>query len=176
MFSFLGQAIVGWLIADLIGGFVHWWEDRVARPRWAWLDKHFWEPNRLHHDQPMAFTRYGFWYRNSTTFLFAGAVCGVWFFAVGPSIVLLFAALGGMFQNEIHYWAHKKKGGWIAVFQKVGVFQSVPEHARHHKPPQDKNYCILTDWLNPLLEHAKFWVRLERFLGFGTRPEAISST
>lgn len=161
-FILIGQAVVGWIIADLIGGFLHWWLDRVARPRWDWLEKFLWAPNRAHHAQPMAFTQHGFLYRNSTTFVVATVAAALWFLAFGPSMVLLFAYIGGMLQNEIHYWTHKKSTGWIGVLQQTGIIQSIPSHARHHKPPQNRNYCILTDWCNPVLERLDVWNRLER--------------
>lgn len=164
IFAFIGQAIIGWILADLIGGFVHWWEDRIARPRWSFLEKHLWEPNRHHHVDPMAFTKSGFWARNSTTFAAASVIGGLWLCLFGPSVVLFFAYLGGMLQNEIHYHTHKKPSGWILVFQQTGIIQSVPEHARHHKPPQDRNYCILTNWCNPVLERLGIWAWLERRL------------
>ncbi len=164
MLSFLGAALVGWLIADLIGGLVHWWEDRIGRPRWAWLERHVFEPNRHHHSEPMAFTEQGFVSRNSTAFLAATVIAIIWLFVFGFSTVLLFAFLGGAFQNEVHYLAHKRPAGWLSVFQQIGIIQSVPGHAKHHLPPQNKNYCVLTDWCNPILEHLDIWNRLERRL------------
>jgi ubiquitin-conjugating enzyme E2 variant len=163
-FAFLGQAIIGWIIADLIGGFVHWYEDRVAKPNWPILEKYLWEPNRTHHVDPMDFTKTPFWARNSTTFIAATVVGGIWLALFGPSVVLLFAYIGGMVQNEVHYHTHKKATGWILVLQQIGIIQSIPEHSRHHKPPQDRNFCILTNWCNPVLEKLKFWSWLERKL------------
>ena len=164
-FTLIGQAAIGWIIADLIGGFAHWYLDRVARPRWDWLEKSIWAPNRVHHEQPMAFTTNKFFYRNSTTFAAASVAAGLWLLAFGPSMVLLFAYIGGLLQNEVHYWTHKKSTGWIGVLQQTGIVQSIPSHARHHKPPQNRNYCILTDWCNPVLERLDVWNRLERRLG-----------
>jgi len=165
LFILIGQAVIGWIIADLIGGFVHWWEDRVARPRWVWLEKNIWEPNRRHHKKPMEFTQSPFWYRNSTTFVAASVAAALWLMIFGPSMVLLFAYIGGMIQNEVHYWTHKKSNVWVGVLQQTGVIQSRTSHARHHKPPQNRNYCILTDWCNPVLERLDVWNRIERRFG-----------
>lgn len=155
---------MGWLLADLLGGVVHWWEDRVGRPRLPWLVKHVFEPNLRHHADPMAFTETGFWTRNGTT-MFAASIAGLaWLVLFGPSAVLFFAYLGGALQNEVHYLTHKRPAGWLAVFQQIGIIQSVPGHAKHHLPPQNKNYCVLTDWCNPVLEHLDVWNRLERRL------------
>lgn len=165
LFTFLGQALAGWLLADLIGGLVHWWEDRVGRPRWKWLERHVFAPNRQHHTAPMAFTEQSFFSRNSTAFAAATVMAIIWLTVFGPSVVLLFAFIGGAFQNEVHTLAHKRPAGWFAVLQQIGIIQSVPGHAKHHIPPQDKNYCVLTDWCNPVLEHLDVWNRLERRLG-----------
>ena len=162
MFELLGQALVGWILADLIGGFVHWYQDRVARPRWGFLERHLWGPNRLHHVEPLDFAKSGFWERNSTTVIAALAVALPLFTIFGFSWVLVFATIGGCVQNEVHLWTHKPRDGWIKVLQQIGIIQSVAGHARHHKPPQNRNYCILTDWVNPILERLKVWERLER--------------
>lgn len=161
-FIFIGQCVVAWLIADLIGGFVHWWLDRVARPRWQWVEDLVWAPNREHHTDPLAFTKNGFLTRNSTTFAAASAAALLWFIAFGPSVVLLVSYIGGLVQSEVHLRTHVKTTGWVKVMQQIGVIQSVPAHARHHKPPQNRNYCVLTDWCNPVLEHLDVWNRLER--------------
>lgn len=164
LFSLVGQLLAGWIIADLIGGFVHWYEDRVAWPATPILEKHIWGPNRLHHDEPMLFTMSGFWWRNSTT-LIAGAILGtVWWMLWGPSWAWLGAIAGGSIQNEIHLYAHKPRTGFLKVLQQVGIIQSVAGHARHHRPPSNSNYCVLTDWCNPILEHFRIWTRLERLL------------
>lgn len=110
----------------------------------------------------MAFTEQGFLSRNSTAFLAATVIAIIWLSVFGFSTVLLFAFLGGAFQNEVHYLAHKRPAGWLSVFQQIGLIQSVPGHAKHHLPPQNKNYCVLTDWCNPVLEHLDVWNRLER--------------
>jgi hypothetical protein len=170
-FSLLGQATVGWLLADLLGGLFHWWEDRVAYPRWAWLDTYVWAPNRRHHAEPMAFTHTDLWSRNLVPALLAIAVAGLWVILRGPSVVLLFATLGGILQNEVHCWAHQRQTGIIGVLQRIGILQSTAEHARHHKPPETVNYCVLTNWCNPVLEHLKVWQRLERFLHLGLTAE-----
>jgi len=171
-FAFIGQALCGWLLADFIGGLLHWWEERIGKPTNRWIDKWVLEPNDLHHTDPMDFTKTPFWARNSTTFIAAGVISVIWLWLFGPSVVWFFATFGGMMMNEVHLWTHKRQGGWIEVFQKTGVIQSGRSHAVHHKPPQNRNFCILTDWLNPILEKLKFWQRLERALRIKPRKSS----
>lgn len=171
--TFVGEALIGWLAADFIGGLVHWWQDRVGKPTNRWINRHVLDPNDLHHSDPMDFTKASFWYRNWTTFLAAGIAAAIWLVVAGPSIILLFAFVGGALQNEVHYLTHKPPIGWLRVFQKIGVIQSVRGHSQHHKPPQNANFCILTDWLNPVLEHINFWQGLEKLFRITPRSPQI---
>jgi hypothetical protein len=64
--AIVGQALLGWLLADFVGGVLHYVEDRQLLP--AFLDRHIGRPNRLHHRDPKGVTRDpNFLRRNSTT-------------------------------------------------------------------------------------------------------------
>ena len=164
IFAFIGQALTGWLLADFIGGIVHWWEDRIGWPTNRWIDEWVLEPNLLHHTDPVAFTETPFWMRNSTTMAAAISIGGLWWLVFGLSAVLAFAIAGGLVMNQVHYWQHKPAKGWIKVLQETGVIQGRKMHNRHHTPPYDGNYCVLTGWLNPFLEKLGFWTGLEKLL------------
>ena len=170
-FEIVGQAMLGWLIADFIGGLVHWWEDRVGWPTNHWVDKHILEPNRLHHEDPVAFTRSPFWLRNWTAFLTVAVITAVWIAIFGVSVVVLFAFIGGILTNEVHYHQHKPAKGWIKVLQETGVIQGRAHHNKHHTPPFNSHYCVLTGWLNPILEKLGFWTLLERIFRVKPRME-----
>ncbi|MBC7779749.1 MAG: hypothetical protein H7125_06525 [Proteobacteria bacterium] len=49
------------------------------------------------------------------------------------------------------------------------LLQTPREHARHHQGDKNTHYCTVTNLLNPVLEHLRFWRTLERVLaqGFG---------
>jgi ubiquitin-conjugating enzyme E2 variant len=85
----------------------------------------------------------------------------------GPSLFWLAASAGGLMSYEVHRWAHAPRLAprWAVVLQEIGLFQSPKDHAAHHRPPQDRAYCILTAWLNPVLDAAGVWRRLERLTG-----------
>jgi ubiquitin-conjugating enzyme E2 variant len=58
----------------------------------------------------------------------------------------------------------------------LGVLQSQEQHASHHAQPFDTNYCVMTDWLNPVLQAVGFWPGVEAVVGvFGIRPLACRS-
>lgn len=163
----VGQALMGWLLADLLGGAFHWWEDRLASERWPIIGPWLIEPNRLHHTDPLAFLSGTFAYRNGATIALALAVGAARLAAAGPSTMLAFAVLGGALSNEAHYFAHRPgaAGPVLRVLQETGLIQSPKHHAGHHRPPHERRYCVLTDWLNPTLDALRVWERLERLIG-----------
>lgn len=162
----LAKLLAGWLIADLLGGVLHWLEDRVLTETMPILGRHVVAPNRRHHDEPMAFAAGSFMHRNGTTFIAAGTVSLLWLLFFGLSLVWASASVGGMVTSMVHYWTHRVPpvGTWRRALQDIGVIQSARQHAQHHRSPADARYCVLTDWLNPLLDRVRIWARLERLL------------
>lgn len=158
IWAFVGQALLGWLFADLIGGIAHFIEDRQLLP--AFLDRHIGLPNRLHHLDPQGVTRdANVLRRNWTTIAAALPVIAVCYLLAGASVFLGFAAVGGLLSYEAHRWAHAPRLAprWVAVLQEIGALQSPKQHALHHRPPHGRGFCILTDWLNPVLDALGFW-------------------
>mgnify|MGYP002780090151 CR=1 FL=1 len=145
MAAWFGYVLICYLAADLLSGFWHWWEDRYASESWPIIGRYIAKPNQLHHDQPLAFLNQSYWNRNYTTILPAA----------------------------VHAWAHSKgRVTWlIAVLQDVGLFQSPRHHAVHHIHPFAKKYCVMTDWLNPILDELQVWRLLEWMVYTVTRIE-----
>ena len=48
--------------------------------------------------------------------------------------------------------------------QKIGLIQSKEMHDLHHNSPYDINYCVMTNYLNPILEWLNFWDFIEFIL------------
>ncbi len=165
--AIIGQMVLGWLLADLVTGAFHWWEDNFGDVSWPIIGPWIIQPNRLHHSEPAAFTRHGFWARNRASIVAAtigAAMLGAMF---GPQPWIAVLAIGGGLSNEVHRYAHQpsKAPAWLRVLQDTGLAQSAKRHAVHHRPPHQENYCILTDWLNPVLEAAGIWRGLDRAFG-----------
>lgn len=163
----VGELLLGWLLADLVTGAFHWWEDRFGREDWPIVGSWIIAPNRLHHADPLAFTLHGFWARNGAALITATAAAALLTLIAGPAVWIAALATGGALSNEVHRYAHQPSRAptWIRILQEIGLAQSPKVHAVHHRPPQDQNYCVLTDWLNPPLEAIGFWSRLERLFG-----------
>lgn len=164
-FSYL---LACYLAADLLAGFWHWWEDRYSDVSWPLVGRWIAKPNQLHHDEPQAFLNQGYWSRNWTAIVPAAVafliawphpICGVFAFVSQA--------------NEIHAWAHSKGkvSWWVSMLQETGLFQSPRHHAVHHRQPFGERYCVMTDWLNPILDGLHFWRTLEylAFITLGAR-------
>lgn len=165
--SVVGQLVLGWILADLVTGTFHWWEDRFGNENWPVLGSWLIAPNRLHHVDPLAFTEHGFLERNAASIVASTAIGLIWALISGPSVLLFVTVAGASISNEVHRYAHQPRaaGSIIRMLQQIGAMQSPKGHSAHHRPPQIANYCVLTDWLNPLLELLGFWSKLERLFG-----------
>jgi hypothetical protein len=166
IFAVLGQMLVGWLLADLLGGLFHWWEDRVGRLDMPLVGRWVIAPNRLHHRDAMAFMRKSLLMRNWTALPAVAAISLAWIAFFGPSVVWLSLTLGGALAVEVHYQAHLPRTTgprlrWLLrPLWDIGIVQSPAAHNLHHRTG-DRAYCPLTGWLNPLLDAFDVWARLE---------------
>jgi ubiquitin-conjugating enzyme E2 variant len=159
----MAQLLIGWLIADFLSGVVHWVEDRLLWVGMPLISKAIVEPNRLHHVDPQAFLSSSLFSRNSTTWASAIAVALAWLMIAGFSWIWLGAIAGGLAVTEVHAHSHRPtaRAGWYRALQEIGIVQSAPHHWGHHAGGMDTRYCILTGWLNPLLDRLRLWARLE---------------
>lgn len=164
--NIIGQLLIGWILADLVSGLVHWWEDRVARIDWPLVGPWIVAPNRLHHTDPLAFTRGTLLQRNLGAWLVVAVISLSWLAVGGLSVTWAAATAGGLLAAEAHRWAHlpAEAGQLVRVLQQTGALQSPKHHAGHHRAPSDRRYCALTDWLNPVLDELQVWARLEQLL------------
>lgn len=167
----MAYVVAAWLAADLVTGVVHWWEDRYGDPTWPVVGRLVVEPNIRHHVKPRAFLAGGYWDRNWTTILPAAIVAGACL-AAGLRWCALVAAFASQ-ANEIHGWAHQRCSRPIRGLQLLGVISSQEGHALHHRAPFATDFCVMTDWLNPILSGVGFWRVLEAVVGIiGIRPRA----
>lgn len=158
--GYIGAIIIGWIAADFISGVFHWFEDRYAQEDWPLIGEYIAKPNNLHHADPSAFLNQGYWSRNSTTIVPAmiGLLVAL---SLNAPLWVIVSMLGVSQANEIHAWAHGRCNRVIRAIQKTGVIQSPRSHAEHHKEPHDVGYCVMTEWLNPVLDGIRFWLAIE---------------
>jgi ubiquitin-conjugating enzyme E2 variant len=152
--AIVGQSVLGWLLADAVGGVVHYVEDKQLLP--DFLDKHVGVPNRLHHSDPLSVTRnQSVLGRNSTTIAATLPFIVGLYFVTGFSAFWLSASVGGLLSYEVHRWSHmpRKAPRFVRMLQEIGIFQSPKHHAGHHRPGQERDYCILTNYVNPVINY-----------------------
>ena len=159
------SVIICILIADFLTGFFHWVEDTYGVPGDDWVSKNIWEPNILHHKDPSHMTMSSFIARNYIQWILAGVVVLI-LYSLGMRFWELFLiGFLSSFAKEVHNWNHRQKNGWIiTLLQDMCLIQTKLHHAKHHLKPYNKNYCILTNWVNPILELIHFWRFLEILL------------
>lgn len=166
------------LLIDFISGFFHWLEDAYGNEDWPIIGEQITKPNILHHHDPRYFTRYS-WLYSARVLLPMGAIVllAAYQFNFLNWMTILFVIIG-VNANEIHKWAHRSKkenGKVITALQRTGILQSPKQHMFHHVGTKDTHYCVITDYLNPVLEIIHLWEGIEwiieRVLGVKRRPD-----
>lgn len=163
MTAWLAYILLSWLFADFLSGIGHWLEDRYFRADWPIIGQYIAEPNERHHIDQRAFLSPSYLGRNWTTFLVTLPFAVVLHLLDSP--LWIGVALASQ-SNEIHAWSHQRCNRLIRVLQETGILQSPRQHAQHHKAPFDCRYCVMTDWLNPILDECRFWFAIEWFLSW----------
>jgi hypothetical protein len=168
------------LAVDFVSGLLHWAEDAYGGEKWPITGQLITKPNILHHHDPRYFTRHG-WFHSSWLLLCIGIVIvvGAWICGLLTWHVWLFVALG-INANQIHKWAHRspaENGRVISLLQHLRIVQTARHHARHHSDPKNTHYCVITNFLNPILDKIGFWGALEIIIlrSFGIRRRMDTS-
>jgi hypothetical protein len=177
--------LAGWVAADLVSGVVHWWADRIAAEDFPVLGPLFVRPFREHHEDPTSICRHDFVATNGNTGMvvlaFLVAACA-WTPRGELSAGALFSSAGCLglavwsgLTNQIHQWAHEPSPPRVVRrLQGAGLLLKPAHHARHHRAPFARCYCITAGWLDPLLDGLGLFPALERALGRLQRGSAAS--
>ncbi len=176
----IAQGLAVWAVTDFLSGVFHWLEDAYGRPTWPIVGRHVTKPNILHHYVPRAFVTNS-WFLSSRLLL---AIC--------TAIVAITVALGvfnwmialamvlGVNANQVHKWSHRSRrenGPLVTLLQRLQLVQSPAHHQRHHLQGKDSNYCVLTNFLNPVLDGLGFWRgaewTIQRVFGVARRNDEV---
>jgi hypothetical protein len=180
----LSSLLVSVIAADFVSGVVHWSEDAYARVkphRRVPLINKIAEENDLHHRRPREFLAKGWWASSwDLVLLGAGVLTAAWLVSGHLSAAVLLFVLLSVNANQIHKWAHRnprENPVIVTWLHKLHLLQSPRHHGRHHHGEKNSHYCVVTNFLNPLLEEVSFWRRLERlverFTGRKPRPQPM---
>ena len=166
--TFVLLAIVtGFLLADFVSGFAHWFFDTWFSPDTPFIGKAFVRTFREHHVDPTAITRHDFVETNGSNMLAGGVLVLVGhFFAEAEgafaAVSLLFAGLFTSVTSQVHKWAHAERvPKLVRLLQRARLILTKAGHAVHHKAPFDRGYCITSGWLNTTLHYTRFFRVLE---------------
>lgn len=157
-------------MADFVSGLVHWLEDAYARPDMKLVGR-IAEENLRHHARPREFLRKGWWESSSDLLLIGLVVVLASLLTHTFSFWLLFFVLLTINANQIHKWAHqgpRENPKIVTWLQQKKILQTPREHAKHHSGERNTNYCVITNYLNPVLEKIGFWKGLEDSIEFVT--------
>ena len=168
--SGLGAIAGSVLLADLVSGAVHWAEDTYARfkpRRKLRLINLIARDNDIHHRRPRDFLGRS-WWQSSWDLALIGALIVALAWALGhlSTALLLFVVLS-VNANQMHKWAHRNPREnplLVTWLQRAHLLQSPRHHGKHHGGARDSHYCVVTNFLNPLLEEVSFWRRLEQLV------------
>nr|XP_034600040.1 fatty acid desaturase 4, chloroplastic-like [Setaria viridis] len=142
-------AFAGYSLADLAAGVYHWFIDNYGGAGTPILGAQI-VAFQDHHLHPSAITRLE---PCNNLHVVAGAVA-------------------------IHAWAHERRPSrlppGVAALQAAGVLVSLPQHAEHHRPPYNTNYCTVSGMWNRVLDGCKVFEALEKviYLATGVKPRS----
>lgn len=160
---FFLKLLVTVVIADLVAGLVHWAEDAYARPDSSWLGR-IARDNLLHHSRPREFLKKSWWQSSGDLLLVGALVIAATLLAGVFNGWILLGVLLAANANQIHKWAHSSRREQPAIahwLQRARILQTPRHHARHHSGRKNTHYCVITNFVNPVLETIRFWTALE---------------
>ena len=166
----LAAAMLGFLAADFVSGFVHWLADTWGSTQMRWIGQSLIRPFREHHIDQKEITRHDFVETNGNNCLISVPVIVIALFlpledwggqlaAEGIASLVVWV----MATNQFHKWAHlDEPRGLVAWLQKCHLILPPAHHALHHQAPYTDYYCITAGWLNLPLKWIRFYRVLEK--------------
>ena len=169
-------AVAGMFAADFFSGLVHWFCDSVFEEDTRLVGPLIIHPFREHHRDPRAMTHHGFMEvtGNSCLALAPALALAGWLLPapvahgtagqIAQGFVLAFT-FAAFWTNQLHKWAHAAPSipPLVAWLQRRRLILAPMHHGLHHRPAGHA-YCVLTGWMNPLLDRIGFFPGLERLM------------
>lgn len=152
------KIIVLFLLADLVTGVFHFAVDRYGVIDGKHLTKSV-NLLLLHHKNPRKIIFQSYWEITGGVYKISGLIFClslIWGVSWELLLFLLFSSNG----NMIHKWSHQRKSETpytILCLQKLKLIQDQKHHNKHHTASFDHNYCVMTNYLNPILHRIYFW-------------------
>lgn len=174
--------VVGYVLADLGSGVYHWAIDNYGDASTPIFGAQI-EAFQGHHRWPWSITRREF-ANNIYTLALMITFVVLPFDLICNNDPILQAFVGVcsgsiMFSQQFHAWAHGTKSrlpAQVVALQDAGILVSRRQHSKHHQPPYNNNYCIVSGVWNKFLDKHKVFEALEMvlFSKLGVRPRSWS--
>ncbi len=168
----LALLVLGIFAADFVSGLVHWAADTWGSKDWPLIGERLIEPFRVHHVNPRDICSRDMVDLNGDIAILSLPIL-LWALLQIESLpmaeswhtiefVIAFVAFT-LPTNLIHRWAHAGHDApaLAKLLQRSGLILSLRTHHPHHRPPFDRDYCIVNGWCNPALRAIKFWRGVE---------------
>eukprot|EP01091_Cochliopodium_minus_P015458 TRINITY_DN550_c0_g1_i1.p1 TRINITY_DN550_c0_g1~~TRINITY_DN550_c0_g1_i1.p1 ORF type:complete len:238 (+),score=38.38 TRINITY_DN550_c0_g1_i1:70-783(+) len=161
--------IPGWVMADVIAGFVHWFGDTWSGLGYDQYFKDFIE----HHTDPLAMTKRDYFEGAFDTYIIYLVFIRLTGLHTSPFLVC--SSILGMQSNFCHRESHQHtKTFWIMKkLQNWGVIISPKSHHIHHTQPFNRDYCVFSGFCNPFFEYICFWRRFEKVIYVLTTVQSV---
>jgi hypothetical protein len=170
------QILVGFIVADILSGLFHWFEDTyldycINIPIIGAISK----DNELHHYFPRSILARSYSENIETSLPLALTILLLIYFLnkkLFLKYIYFFISLGffGGMANLIHRFSHMRdceNNSFIRFLQKTGLLCSHEHHSLHHNLVNQK-YCVITEYNNYVLDSIHFWSGLENVIYFFT--------
>jgi hypothetical protein len=178
------QILIGFILADLITGIFHWFEDTyldycIHLPIIGTIAK----DNELHHYFPRSIIAYSYLDHISLS-LPLTIIILIIVYIINKSIFKLYFFLASfaffsITSNIFHRFSHMRdcENNIVVIqLQKIGILCSHSHHSLHHTSVNDK-YCVISEYNNYILDTVYFWRILEYiiYLFTGIKPNRKSN-
>lgn len=159
------KAVIVIVLLDFITGVGHWVLDSYIHADTPILGRLYVDPDMPHHRYPREFISLSY-LQSSWDLLLVGGLILLCAWALDRLTweAWLFVALGAN-TTLFHKWMHRSRrenGPLISLLHDLRLLQTPRQHARHHSGAKNTHYCIITNFLNPVLDAISFWTMLER--------------
>jgi hypothetical protein len=176
------QIVIGYFLADLLTGMVHWFEDSyleycIDLPIIGDIAK----DNELHHYFPRSIIAYSYFEHMMIAIPMTLIVVGLLYFInrnmfKSYLVCVVSFAFFSSTANIVHRFSHLRDCETniiLKVLQKTGLFCSNDHHSIHHSSILNEKYCVISAYTNYILDRVYFWRFLEYLIYAFTKIEPI---
>jgi len=168
MINIIIQILLGFILADIVGGIFHWFEDTYLSYciNIPFLNK-IAVKNEMHHYFPRSIVAKSYLENISTTVLILLIFLPLIYLFYRINRNYIYFIISFLFfisiSNVIHRFSHMRdceKNNFIILLQKSGILCSSEHHKIHHEGSNQK-YCVISEYNNYILDNIYFWRILE---------------